>query len=70
MAKSIENKIAVKRALSAKCLRLANVAGSLPKQTKWLYDARRYRHQADAIARKFGLPTSLELESANKPSAK
>jgi|UniRef100_A0A7C4QMP2 hypothetical protein len=52
MAKSLEQKRQVKLALAAKYARLADLAGSVPKQKTFLFHSRRFRNQAAAIAQK------------------
>lgn len=49
MAKCLEHKRQVKLQLSEKYERLAKVAGSVPKQRTFLFHAKRFRNQAEAI---------------------
>ncbi len=52
MAKSLEKKRQVKLQLAEKYLRLAKVAGSLPKRNTWQFHATRFLNQAEVIAQR------------------
>lgn len=49
MSKILENKIAVKQALSDKYARLAIVAGSAVKRSTWMYHSNRFRNQVRVL---------------------
>lgn len=65
MAKSVENKIAIKLQLSEKYARLARLASSKVKQSTYTWHARHFRAQADVMQKALNFKKAEKAQAAN-----